>query len=184
MFEPRSATKEKIIDQIRQLADGDEGPTSREFDEHPETFSKQAVQYHFGNWNTAVEAAGLDIKKHTDVTKAEIVEYLKQLADNGQAPRAHEFNDAPNTPTAGAVFTHFETWNDAVKAAGLKPNTRGRRGHSEEEIIEHIIRLADGDKPPTGKEFGADPDAPSVQTVRNKFGSWSEGLEAAGFDSR
>lgn len=56
--------------------------------------------------------------------------------------------------------------------------------YSDEEIIEHIQRLADDGEPPTAATLDADPRAPCRRTVRNHFGRWSKGLKAAGFESR
>jgi len=60
--------------------------------------------------------------------------------------------------------------------------SRGRpREYSEEEILNHIRRLSD-DGPPTLRELEDDERAPSVWAVRDRFGSWNEGVEAAGFE--
>jgi len=56
--------------------------------------------------------------------------------------------------------------------------------YSDEEIIEHIQRLADDGEPPTAATLDADPRAPCRRTVRNHFGRWSKGLKAAGFEPR
>jgi len=61
--------------------------------------------------------------------------------------------------------------------------SRGRpREYTDDEILDHIRRVADGNRPPTWEEFNADADAPWCQTVQRHFGSWAEAVEAAGFD--
>ena len=61
--------------------------------------------------------------------------------------------------------------------------SRGRsRQYSDDEILGHIRRVADGDRPPTWDEFNADADAPYCKTVQRHFGSWADAIAAAGFD--
>ena len=59
-----------------------------------------------------------------------------------------------------------------------------RREYTRAEILDHIRRLADGDTPPTSTEFYDDDAAPALTTVKYRFGSWNEAVEAAGFEPR
>jgi len=61
--------------------------------------------------------------------------------------------------------------------------SRGRpRKYSDDEMLSHIRRLADGDRPPTRAEFNSDERAPRCRTVGRRFGSWADAVWAAGFD--
>lgn len=57
-----------------------------------------------------------------------------------------------------------------------------KQTYTEKEIITHIRRLADGQLPATSDEFQADSQAPSIVTVKSRFGDWNTALEAAGFE--
>ena len=53
-------TRESILGHIRRLADRDEPPTHRQFNDDDRAPTAVAVRNHFGKWNRAVEAAGFE----------------------------------------------------------------------------------------------------------------------------
>jgi hypothetical protein len=177
-----------IIAHIQRLADGNDPPTASEFRADDDTPATATVRTHFGNWNTAVEAAGFQPRSRHQQQKqwsdAEIITHIQRLADGDDPPTQQEFNadtDAPSVPT---VRRYFGSWNDAIEAAGYQPREghRGRKQWSDAEIITHIQRLADGDNPPTRSEFTVDTDAPSAKTVERYFNSWNQAIQAAGLE--
>jgi len=58
------------------------------------------------------------------------------------------------------------------------------RSYTDDEIRDHIRRVADGDRPPTIQEFRADEQAPSVTAAINHFGTWNGAIVAADFEPR
>lgn len=78
-----------------------------------------------------------------------------------------------------AVTDEFGTWNEGVRAAGLEPAQKGH--HSDEEIRRAIRDVADRlGRVPSMDEMIEHGDC-SVDAVSRAFGSWTEGVCAAGF---
>jgi len=122
-----------------------------------------------------------------EYTRAEILDHIRRLADGDTPPACEELQADPAAPSKSTVRNRLGCWNEAVKAAGFEPRTqygRDARGWSDDEILGHIERLADGDEPPTSEEFSADADAPAHRTAINHFGSWNEAVKAAGVEPR
>ena len=55
---------------------------------------------------------------------------------------------------------------------------------SEEEMLDRLRALADGDDPPTKQEVRDDPDTPSFSTYRRRFGRYAHACELAGLNAR
>jgi len=53
------------------------------------------------------------------------------------------------------------------------------RSYTDDEIREHIRRVADGDRPPTITDFNDDEQAPSATAAINHFGGWRDAIDAA-----
>jgi len=56
--------------------------------------------------------------------------------------------------------------------------------YSDQELLDQIRGLADGERPPTVREFEDSPETASARTVGLRFGSWNEGVRAAGYTPR
>jgi len=111
---------------------------------------------------------------------AEILDHIRRLGD-GEAPTAAEFDADEDAPSMWTVRRRFESWDAAVTAAGFE--TRPSRRYTDDELLDHIRRVGDG-AAPTAAEFDADEDAPGASTVARQFGSWREGVAAAGLEPR
>jgi hypothetical protein len=75
--------REGIIDEIKQVARllGQKSITQREFAKHSK-ISKSVVRYHFGSWNEAIKAAGLEPIVSTErATKANIIPETDLIQD-------------------------------------------------------------------------------------------------------
>jgi hypothetical protein len=120
-----------------------------------------------------------------EYSPADVLEHIRRLADGEDPPTRREFDGDGAAPSSCIAQRRFGSWTEAVEAAGFEARQRGRcRRWSDAEIIKEIQRLADGEDPPTMQEFDADGAAPSAVTARNRFGSWNEAVEAAGFEPR
>lgn len=86
-------------------------------------------------------------------------------------------------PSPHTVARLFGSWNAAVEAAGLEVR-RPASDVAKARIISAIRRFADEHgRPPTCREWKrSERDHPSSTTVRDRFGSWSAAIEAAGFE--
>jgi len=111
----------------------------------------------------------------------EIIEHIQRLADGSEPPTVQEFNTDREAPCHVTARNHFGDWGEAVEAAGFEPRRVGHPKVDAEEVVEHIQRLADGSEPPTVQEFNTDREAPCHATAAERFGSWTEAVEAAGY---
>jgi hypothetical protein len=182
-------TKSEIVEHLQRIADGDEPPTTAEFDADPESpSSATAYRLFSGGWKDAVREAGLDVRvveeNHAEqILKQEIIDHIQRLADGDEPPSSTEFDDDPNAPAQQTARKRFENgWKGAVKAAGFDTSSV-KPTYSESEMLNHIQRLADGDDPPTRAEVDADPEAPASDTIHRNFeGGWKGAVKTAGFD--
>ncbi len=107
-------------------------PSMREFKQlNPDGPDPTSYGYRFGNWNTALEAAGLSARRtrapaYTDETLLEILSNL--IDDLGRAPTVRELLALPGLPSPTTYRNHFGNWNAALEAAGLEPNRRTLEG--------------------------------------------------------
>lgn len=120
------------------------------------------------------------------------------VAAHGRPPTQHDWGreagptspwvtDWPRWPSASTVRTHFGTWNEALRQAGLPI---GRRSEwTDDDIVDAIQRWAreHGGEPPRCADLARATDRacwPDPRTAANHFGSWRAALDAAGFRSR
>lgn len=133
-------------------------------------------------------------EKHKIWTREKIVTAIQEWAkEHGRPPRASDWvRSGPNHPSTGAVHKRpsgsFIYWADAIEAAGFP---RPRTGHYErknkwtkEEIIEVIQSwAAEHGRPPSIIDWSPSTEGrPHPHTVARRFGSWSSGIVAAGFE--
>jgi hypothetical protein len=89
----------------------------------------------------------------------------------------------PEHPNANYVRSMFGTWAAFLGACGAEHGRTRTIYWTTERIIEAIQAWArEHGKPPAAKDWLATGVGhPSNATVRDRFGSWNAGLEAAGF---
>jgi len=92
---------------------------------------------------------------------------------------SHE--DYPSGPT---IVYRFGSWSDGLEEAGIESNSGGKwngKFVSEDVVIQELQRFVKEESTKlTYDSFNATEGYPSSKTVENRFGSWNEGLEAAG----
>ena len=200
-----------LLDALQAVAaDVAAPPTTTQFDDRAE-HSATTVRERFGSWDEALAAAGLDpdAPRNTartggekKIADAELLGDIRRLAaenadadapatdDSGaetetteatsfEAPTLQEYRDH-GTYGAQTIYDRFGSWNAAVEAAGFRarePNSKIPKS----ELVAELRRLGgDDDEPPTAAEMRAE-GAHWARTYRDRFGSWNEALEAAGF---
>ncbi|UNL92004.1 hypothetical protein IE382_23005 (plasmid) [Bacillus subtilis] len=184
-------SKEQLIEILQQKAkELGRSPMQKEIKQFG------AIKRHFGSFNKALKAAGLtpniehSRNRTNPYTKEELIEILQQKAKElGRSPMQKEIKQFD------AVKRHFGNLNNALMAAGLTPNKRGRKGliaaglinkkegkarkYTKEDLINILQRKAD--------ELGRTPKVKEVEQVGSivkYFGSFNEGLKAAGLKIR
>ncbi|MGQ3330902.1 homing endonuclease associated repeat-containing protein [Halorubrum sp. FL23] len=179
-YSNKNYSDQELLDQIRSLADGGRPPTGPEFQDCPETAASNTVRRRFGGWDGAVRAAGYTYS-NKNYSDQELLDQIRSLADGEKPPTGPEFRDCPETVAVETVRRRFGSWDEAVRAAGF---THSNKNYSDQELLDQIRSLADGEKPPTGPEFRDRPETVTASTVRRRFGSWNEAVRAAGYTPR
>lgn len=111
----------------------------------------------------------------------------------GGSPLSVAFYDRhrdPDALTSARIIQREGSWREACVAAGVAANKASRNSYrrkwSEADLLEWVRRyLAENAKPSYGRLstwLREQDDAPSANTIRNTFGSWSAVLEAASHD--
>ena len=105
---------------------------------------------------------------------------LKEELD--KVPSANEMNEMGRYSIA-PYYRQFDSWNAALETAGYNPLQTSKQWSCSELIAELQRIAADCGRPPTTGDMNDHGNA-SPDTYREYFGSWSEALQAAGFESR
>ncbi|MDS0476890.1 hypothetical protein NDO75_18075 [Natrinema sp. 1APR25-10V2] len=166
------ADKTENAPTVTDVKDADEMPT-------PGTYRRR-----FGSWNDALRAAG--IEPCTNPSKEELRTTLQDFADSlGETPTAADARDADEVPSPVTYRRQFESWNNALKAAGLPPNlSQAARNLSDDDLLELLYGFGETvGHPPTSNEVRDADQMPSPQTYHNRFGRWHTAIQKAGFHS-
>jgi hypothetical protein len=127
---------------------------------------------------------------------AEILACLQEwAAANRRSPKCTDWTQGSwDRPSAITVRKRFGGWRKALRRAGLKPDGReynrtAPRCYKQWSTVDVLHALqeatrAAGQPPRSTEWFRAAADHPCSTTVRDRFGSWTAALEAAGSDSR
>jgi hypothetical protein len=114
-------------------------------------------------------------------------------------PTAREWQLAGhNHPSCATVRRVYGTWNAAICATGLRPVGAGSRRIKDQTVLDRSRRWSRPrivasirawaslhGRPPLLDEWRkAAPNRPCVSTVKRRFGSWNNGITAAGFVPR
>lgn len=131
----------------------------------------------FGDWNSALEEAGLDPNgATTKIPDHELLGELQRLyKKRGSPPTRAEMREYGKY--SDKVYQHrFGSWNDALQAAMLDTNDL-----SEDQLLNELERVAhELDCIPTADEMREHGEHRPV-TYHRRFGSWRAALAAADF---
>ncbi len=176
---------EELIEQVQMLAKRlGRTPTGPEFDADPSIPASLSTPiYHFGSWNQFLEAAGLGLnQERLKFSEEDLIDQIQMLAKKlGRTPKMDEFNECLETASKTVAVTRFGSWNNFIKAAGLKENRCTII--SDEEIIEQVQMMAkELGRTPTVIEFYEDPRTAKRGSVESHFGTWTNLVETAGLE--
>lgn len=113
----------------------------------------------------------------------ELLMDLRRVADEvGDSPSMADY-DERGTYSPSTCQSRFGSWTEAKERAGLPSGTGGVE-YADAELLEALRAFADelGETPTRAQMRTDGPHAPSTYAAR--FGSWTDALEAAGFDGR
>lgn len=177
--EPNSKiSKEDLIDELRTLAEElDQSPTREQMNNQGKHWGSTYID-RFGNWSSALEAANLEPRKNPEPSREELIEELRNLGKRldkrpTEKEMASDGNYAPRT-----YHRNFESWNNALEAAGFEPRKSGVK-LSKDELLTELRRLANelGERPAANDmdRYGRYASA----TYQSHFGKWSLAVEKA-----
>ncbi len=160
------SSKDDIIREINRVTEAtDRVPKAGEFIDRTNTRSA-VYQHHFGNWITALDAAGVL------PTKSELVDHVRALSDElGPIPDKSNLLDKSKYPRS--VYDYlFDSWREVITAAGLLP--------SEEEMTSQIRTISETTGSIPSREIVVERGNYEAQAYEFQFSSWEKALEAAG----
>ncbi|WP_251344683.1 homing endonuclease associated repeat-containing protein [Haloplanus halophilus] len=115
----------------------------------------------------------------------ELLNRLQKFAEElGRPPSQSEMDDSG--PHASKTYgNRFESWNNALEAAGLQTGTNDPNGRPltpEEDLLTDLKSVADiVGGTPSEREYSTHGEY-SVKTYCKRFGGWNSALRAAGFE--
>lgn len=173
--------RDELLEEIDRLADEiGTTPTTSDMNKCGK-YSVPPYYRVFGSWTAALQAAGFEpptVPKERSTS--ELLTEIRRLADDSDPPSQADMDTdgayAPETYRA-----RFGSWTAALREAGFTPPTRGDR-ISDEDLCEALTELADKtENVPTSADMN-EHGPYSAATYINRFGSWRDGLVAAGFN--
>ncbi len=167
---PRQWSHDAVIDAIRRRHQ--HGPPLNHVWRDDKPLFRAAVSY-FGNWHTALRAAGLAVVPPRRWSREQILDSLQDHYRRGQ-PQIRAFD--PRLANAG--LRYFGSLSNAVEAAGLPPPP-GR--WNERKIIDTIQDYYVKGLP---IQFRGCKDALLAEAAKRHFGSWRAAVAAAGLLTR
>ena len=139
-------------------------------------FSPNDFYDEFGNWNEALEAAGVDLEES-------MLDEIERVAKKiGRVPNS---SDMSEYGVYSSYSTYFDSWSEALKLANVEQkHTPGSSSDDREAMLEVVRDL--------NKRLGRAPKTTELpeecEYSRNDFykvfGSWDETLEAAGINKK
>lgn len=186
----RKWTHERIVEQIRELhKKGEDLSHSAAKKNHQYLVVVAIDERFFGNWRSAIEAAGLkyeDVSKHEYWSKKRIIKRIRELYEKGES-LSHE--DAKKTHgalvSAASSPRYFGSWGEAIRAAGLDYDSiRKINRWTQEKIVQTIRSLHQQGNDVNNsnmRRLGYRGMMEAANRPEN-FGSWAQAVEAAGLN--
>lgn len=138
-------TKESIINSIQEYyKNTSKIPTSRDFQKLSGYPGATTVQRYFGNWNKAIEEAGLISNTPTyatSYTKEYIINSIQEYYKNNKVvPSYRDFQNNKDYPNSSTIKNYFGSWNNAIQAAGFQTNVADSYGIPTYGLDGHLYR--------------------------------------------
>lgn len=176
-------TDDELIAFLVEFADRiGQSPTQKQVQKASEMPSVGVYKNHFGDWNTALRTAGLDVNIEM-FSDDELVAILQEFASElSYTPSKNKMDDKEELPSAALYRQRFGSWNQALRAAGLEPNYDFEEyDETDEELLQMLRDLAAKlNKSPTKEDTDIAPQLPSSGVFINRFRGWNAAKQAAG----
>lgn len=112
----------ELLEEIQSLAD-DLGrtPKMRDMDQHGQ-FDSTTYKPSFGSWNEALEQAGFEPVRRSDIPESDLIEEIQRLADTLNRPPTRNEVESQGKFSSSIYAYRFGTWTDALIEAGYEPH--------------------------------------------------------------
>ncbi|RYG72507.1 hypothetical protein EON80_04070 [bacterium] len=176
-----------ILDEIRELhRSGEELNYTSAEENHLHLV--RAAAWHYGTWKQAVELAGLDydsVSKYRRWTRERVIQAIRDHHKAGHDLSWRSISIALDPPLAAAALrpnVGFQTWREAVTAAGLNHDEIARYRHwTPERVTAEIAELAKKGSPLSSKLVQLSNQS-LYCAAKRRFTDWDAALAAAGVD--
>ncbi len=166
-------------------------PGSRDFVGNPDYPSCSVYMRAFGNWNNAINKAGLTSNKSSSfsyMSDEELInEIIKFNEEEGHPPSVRELTSNLKYPGYKLYVQRFGSLNNALEKSGLhivnKTHTESYSYLTNEQLIERLIDFYEEKGiPPTYTELENNPHYPHVSLYVRRFGSFTNALKMIKLD--
>ena len=179
--------RKTIIDEIRELhRAGEELNYSSAEANHLNLV--RAAAWHYGTWKQAVELAGLDyeaVSKYRRWTRERVIQTIRDHHQAGRDLSWRSVSLVLDPSLAAAALRSnvgFETWREAVEAAGIKHDEVARYKHwTSERVIAEIAEIARKGGPLSSRSVQISNQS-LYCAAKRRFKDWDLALSAAGVD--
>lgn len=149
--------------------------------------SRKSFSNHFGSFNNALKAAGIEPSKmdkemrNAKYTKEFLISEIHRYIDTyGHVPTSDEMDKLEGYPNRQYYRNAFKTWNNALEQAGVPLNSVSH--HEDEFLKSEFERFVEKyERIPTYAEFN-NSEYPSFWCYQNRFGSWNNAVMAYGYE--
>jgi hypothetical protein len=181
----RRWSKDSIIQEIQQLSSQgvDLSFRAMALSQHNAMVYAAIRPKYFGNWRTALEAAGLaseEIYRYRSWEQDGILEEIRRLQAEGVDLSSKAMDESSNRLIATAR-RRFGNWGKALESAGIDyDDVRRRKRWTRENLVEGILDLKrQGVKLITPEVKRANPSLFAAACKKHFYGTWKKALKAA-----
>jgi hypothetical protein len=181
----RRWSKDSIIQEIQQLSSQgvDLSFRAMALSQHNAMVYAAIRPKYFGNWRTALEAAGLaseEIYRYRSWEQDGILEEIRRLQAEGVDLSSKAMDESSNRLIATAR-RRFGNWGRALESAGIDyDDVRRRKRWTRENLVEGILDLKrQGVKLITPEVKRANPSLFAAACKKHFYGTWKKALKAA-----
>lgn len=186
---PNKALLEDIINVANKL--GKTNLTKDEYKNNGGKYGLNTITRRFGGWINAIKLCGLSPnEKQMDAASATYTqafisteELISDLILVSKTINKNTFTskeyDSFGSFSSCTYFKRFNTWNNALRSAGLEPYTYTNRKIGEYACFEEIERIwIELGRQPTTTDIKNGISRYSLHVYERRFGSWRKALEA------
>lgn len=190
----KNTTEKEIIQQLNKFGDSYTGKITIESYHYSGRIpSVDTILHHFGTWQHALKSAGIyqDMKSietpedEENFKKYAVKQLQKYASELDKSIKMETYKKSGRLPTITTILNVFETWSNALDAAGIQlstPNANRYAGKDDlkQRTIKQINEFFKETNSTSESLYKQSDRKPSATTIRRLCGSWTDALELAG----